>query len=198
MNRRVKCVWRTYMIEVILVFFVLVLLVPLIFFTDRDWLSPSDTIQTITFVVLVIVTGYYAWSTHKIYKVASNAERNAVFPIVSIAAEVTNLDHIVISYENIGRGPALNLRIWLEREGEDQFWYLKSEAKKNEGFRAAVGVSRKGRREWDNSEEPLPTLSSGFDIVAEYTDVFGQGFESKLVIVDSNDQEFFFGKKKEQ
>ena len=198
MKRLVESIWRTYRIEVILSLLGLALLVALIYFTDPDWLSPSDTIQTITLVVLAIVTISYASSTRKIYEVASNAERNAVFPIISMAAEVTAPNQILISYENIGRGPALNLRIWLELEGEDQFWYLKSETKKNEGFRAAVGVGQSGQRQWDNSEGPLPTTSSGFDILAEYADVFRQGFQSRLVIVSACDQGFHFGKKKEQ
>ena len=69
---------------------------------------------------------------------------------------------------------------------------------KNRGFRAAVGVGQNGQRQWDNSEGPLPTTSSGIDIVAEYTDVFRQSFQSKLVIVNTYDQGFHFGKKKEQ
>ena len=198
MKRIAKSVWRTYRIEVILSFLGLVLMAALIYFTDPNWLSPSDTIQTITLVVLVIVTTSYARSTRKIYEVASNAERNAVFPIISMAAEVTDPNQILISYKNIGRGPALNLRIWLELEGEDQFWYLKSKTKKNEGFLAAVGVGQCGQRRWYNSEGPLPTTSSGFDIVAEYADVFQQGFQSRLVIVSACDQGFHFGKKKEQ
>ena len=80
MMRLVKNVWRTYKIEAILTFLGLVFMVSLIYYTDPDWLSPSDTIQTMTLVVLVVVTVSYAMSTRKIYEVASTAERNAVFP----------------------------------------------------------------------------------------------------------------------
>ena len=111
MMRLVKNVWRTYKIEAILTFLGLVFMVSLIYYTDPDWLSPSDTIQTMTLVVLVVVTVSYAMSTRKIYEVASTAERNAVFPIVNLTAEETKQDHIRISYQNIGRGPALNLKI---------------------------------------------------------------------------------------
>ena len=197
MKRLVESIWRTYRIEVILSLLGLALLVALICYTEPDWLSPSDTIQTMTLVVLVIVTVSYARSTRKISEIALNAEKNAVSPIISIVAEATNLDQILISYENIGRGPALNLKIWLELESDDQFLYLKSEAMKSKCFHAAVGVGQNGRHQWENSEGPLPSTSSGFDIVAEYTDVFRQRFHSRLVIVNPYDHEFFFGKKKE-
>ena len=184
----------SYKIEAILFLLGLAATGGLIYFTRRELLGPSDTIQTITLIVLVIVTVSYAVSTRKIYGVALNSERNAVVPIINLSMEETGQDHIRIAYENIGRGPALNIRIWLEREDDEQFWYLKSETNKNKGFRAAVGVGQSGNRRWDNSEGPLPAYT-GFDIVAEYTDVFHQRFESRLVIVNHFDQEFFFGKK---
>ena len=100
----IERIWITYRIEAILALLGLALLAALICYTDPDWLSPSDTIQTMTLVVLVIVTLSYSRSTRKIYEVALNAEKNAVSPIISIVAEVTNPDQILISYENIGRG----------------------------------------------------------------------------------------------
>ena len=195
MMRLVKTVWITYRIEAILSLLGLALLVALICYTDPKWLSPADTIQTMTLVVLVIVTVSYARSTRKIYEVALNAEWNAVSPIVNLTAEVTRQDHIRISYQNIGKGPALNLKIWLKLDFDEQFGYLKSEEMKNRGFRAALGVGQQGQLEWNSGEGPLPTTSSGFDIVAEYTDVFLQIFESRLVIVNPYDREFSFGKK---
>ena len=197
MKKLATTVWGNYRIEAILIFCVLVLAGVLIYFTRRETLAPSDTIQTITLVVLVIVTVSYAVSTRKIYEVALNAERNAVFPIVNLTAEAIDQDQIRVSYQNIGRGPALNLRIWLELEYDEQFDYLKSEEMKNRGFTAALGVGQDGQLEWDDSEGVLPTRTSGIDIVAEYTDVFRQGFFSKLHIINHFDQEFSFGKKEQ-
>ena len=194
----IERIWITYRIEAILALLGLALLAALICYIDPDWLSPSDTIQTMTLVVLVIVTLSYSRSTRKIYEVALNAEKNAVSPIISIVAEVTNPHQILISYENIGRGPALNFKIWLELDNDEQFRYLKSEEMKNRSFRAALGVGQQGQREWNSSEGVLPTRTSGIDIVAEYTDVFRQHFQSKLVIVNTYDQGFHFGKKKGQ
>ena len=198
MKKLAMSVWRSYKFEVIAFFLGLGGAGVLIYFTRRELLAPSDTIQIITLIVLVIVTFSYAKSTHKIYGVASNSERNAVFPIVNLTADVTTQDQIRISYQNIGRGPALNLKIWLELDYDGQFGYLKSEEMKNRGFRAALGVGQEGQREWNRSEGVLPTRTSGIDIVAEYTDVFRQGFQSKLVIVNAYDQGFHFGKKDEE
>ena len=191
----VKIIWRTYKIEIILSVLGLVLIAVLIRYTDPDWLTPSDTIQTITLAILVIVTFAYARSTRKIYEVALNSEQNAVFPIISITAEATNQNQILITYQNIGRGPALNLKIWVCADDEQLFAYLKSDEMKNRDFCAAVGVGQDGKREWNSTEGPLPTPTSGFDIVAEYTDVFQQRFESRLVVVNAYDQEFSFGKR---
>ena len=198
MKRVSESVWRLYRIEAILSLLGLALLAALINFTDSEWFSPSDTIQTMTLVVLVIVTVSYAKSTRKIYEVGLDAERNAVFPIIALTVEVTNQDQIYILYQNIGRGPALNLRIWLELESDDQFLYLKSEAMKSKCFHAALGVGQLGQHKWDNSEGALPTRSSGFDVVAEFTDVFSQSFVSKLQIINAYLSEFSFGKKRNQ
>ena len=195
MKKLATIIWSEYRLESILLFLGLVLAWVLIYFTFPKTLAPSDTIQTITLVVLVIVTVSYAVSTRKIHKVAVNAEMNAVFPIVNLTIDVISQDQIRVSYQNIGRGPALNLRIWLERECAEQFDYLKSDAMKNKGFVAALGVSQNRQLEWDGSEGELPTRKDGFDVVAEYSDVFQQGFTSKLQIINSCDQEFSFGKK---
>ena len=197
-KRLAKGTWNTYKIESILAFLGFVLLVALIYFTDPEWLSPSDTIQIMTLVVLVIVTVSYARSTRKIYEVALNSERNAVYPIVNLTAEETRQDYIRVSFQNIGRGPALNIRMWLELDYDQQFAYLNSEEMKGRSFRAALGVGQQGQLEWSNSEGPLPTRTSGIDVVAEYTDVFRQRFQSKLVIVNVYDQGFHFGKISEE
>ncbi len=187
--------WRTYGIKAILSVLILGLSTALIRYTKPGWLSLDDAIQMMTLAILVIVTLFYAWSTHNIYKVALNAEKNAVFPIVNVTTDVISQDYIRVSYQNIGKGPALNFKIWVEREGEDKFLYLKSQTKKTESFRAAVGAGQSGHHEWVNSDGPLPTRNSGFDVVAEYTDVFQQVFVSKLLIIGLHDQEFRFGKK---
>ena len=197
MKKLATTVWGNYRTEAILIFCVFVLAGVLIYFTRRETLAPSDTIQTLTLAVLVIVTVSYAASTRKIYEVALNSERNAVSPIVNLAAKVIDQDQITVSYQNVGRGPALNLRIWLELEYDEQFDYLKSEEMKNRGFTAALGVGQDGQLAWDDSQGVLPTRTSGIDIVAEYSDVFRQGFVSKLQIINPFDQEFSFGKKEQ-
>ena len=195
MTERIKTLWRTYNFEAILLVLGLGLLVALICFTDPDWLSPGDTIQTMALVILVIVTVSYARSTRKIYEVALNSERNGVFPIISITLNSTIRNQIHITYQNSGRGPALNLKIWLSAEYDKQFCYLKSDAMKNRDFVAAVGAGQGGSRRWNSKDGPLPSPTSGLDIVAEYTDVFRQDSESRLEIVNTFDHEFKFEKR---
>ena len=67
---------------------------------------------------------------------------------------------------------------------------------KHRGFRAAFGADQNEQYSWEDSGGPLPTGSSGFTIVAEYVDIYGQGFVSKIKIVNEHDQEFSFVKKK--
>jgi len=197
MKATIATIWESYKIEAFLTLVVVGLLLALIFYTQPGVLDVGDTIQIVTLSVLVVVTISYARSTRKLYDVALNSEANAVFPIITLTVEVVSHGHIEISYQNIGRGPALNLRIWLEREGEESFAYLKSESEKNMGFHAAVGVNQDGKRKWDSSGGPLPSRSVGFDVVAEYTDVFRQRFQSKLIIIGIHDQEFSFGRKEQ-
>ena len=159
-------------------------------------LEASDTIQVSAIIVLIIVTAHYATSTRKIAEIALNAELNEVYPMIDLVAAIADTDRIVIYYRNIGAGPALNLRVWIEGDGE-QFSYLQSDTEKNREYLSAVGVNQEGQRRWSvGNNRALPTRTTGFDIVAEYTDVFRQGFQSKLVIINSIDPpKFYFGKK---
>ena len=186
-------------------------------------LMTSDTIQSILVTILVVTTVVYtrftviytrstesytrstesyarstesyARSTHQSYQVALNAEKNAAMPVIALTAEITRHNMMLVSYQNVGKGPALNLRIWLELAEEKQFLYLKSDIMKNKGFCSAVGVDQSGYLGWSEAEGPLPTPTSGFDIVAEYDDVYQRHLASKLAIINQHDQEFSFGLK---
>ena len=60
-----------FAISVSLLVALLVALFLLVYFTYPQPLSPSDTIQILTLVVLVIVTAWYAFSTHRINSATS-------------------------------------------------------------------------------------------------------------------------------
>ena len=123
---------------------VLVAVAVLVNFTERAYLRPSDSIQIFTLIVLVVVTFWYAISTHRMNRsaneqanaireqaetskqalqVAVSAQKNAFLPIIKI--ETSNIQvhtsdsgtHIVeVGMKNIGNGPALHLNVSLRAE----------------------------------------------------------------------------------
>ena len=202
MKNQINSIWTGHKIELALCILGVCVGIVLIVFSYPAFLSPSDTIQSITLILLVVVTISYAKSTHKIHNVALIAEKNAVAPLIKLKLNpvTTSLYILQVAYENIGRGPALNLKIWLDVDGE-LFSYLKSDIEKSKSYHTAVGVGESEIHNWigdGNSTPPryLPDANSGFDIVAEYSDVFGQDFESRLAIINQYDQEFCYGVSK--
>lgn len=206
-------VWADHKTELILGILGVCAAVVLFIFSYPAYLSPSDTIQSITLILLVIVTISYAKSTHKNYKatseqvsatmeavrVAVDSERNSFAPIVELTQESNDPrfgEGISIICTNVGKGPALNLVIWVTADDE-KFDYLKSDREKQMSFRSALGVSRSARQLWSENMDvapprPLPTESSGYDVVAEYTDVYRRRFQSKIVF-SSLEQSFHYG-----
>ena len=196
--------WRALATVLLLLGTSLAAVVVLIFFTERAYLEPGDTVQILTLAVLVAVTFWYAISTHRInsstdeqataireqadtsrraLEVALDAEKNAVIPIVKLSIGSTStgavgVEQVGATCTNIGRGPALNLRMWLESRPLHATGIRKSSIKP---YRA-LGVNESWDSRWTHrgENEPLPSLEKGFYIVAEYSDIFGRGFVSKL------------------
>ena len=189
----------------------------LVYFTEQEYLKPSDTIQIGTLIVLVCVTFWYAISTYRIDRAASqqaiatrkqaeisrqalevalDSEKNAVMPIIrlekgsttSTGEEVRRLD---VRYFNIGKGPALNLRAWLTFETDDT-----EETQRTNILPAdVVGVNESGSFLWRRGRNTvlLPDTVSDFDIIAEYSDIYKRHFCSRLSITPGQDPKFFFG-----
>ncbi|MCY4652599.1 MAG: hypothetical protein OXC95_05480 [Dehalococcoidia bacterium] len=172
-------------------------------FTRREFLVPSDVIQIVTLVVLVIVTAWYAYSTHRIHRattdqvaaakeqaeasrraveVALDTEKNTVLPIVKLEwRSSVGGDRVTVAFINIGRGPALNLRAWLRDNAETGKGNLKS----NVISAYALGVGEQEPHEFRALPRThLPNLSSGFSIVAEYSDIYEQSFRSTFYVVE--------------
>ena len=190
----------------------------LVYFTKRQFLLPSDSIQIITLIVLVLVIIWYAVSTSRIYRatteqvaaiqeqteisskaveIALNAEKNAVVPIVAlgkpgISGSQISASTFSIYYKNVGKGPALNLKIWLEYWAKE----LGDGARSNIKYTEILGEGANGTFEWHSSDEslPLPDKASECDIAAKYTDIYGQRFCSKLTLCNEYDREFSFGR----
>ena len=98
---------------------------PLVHFTESGHLSVGDSIQILVLIVLVVVTFWYAMSTEKIYRATLNTELNSSMPIVKLRVVRASEDEVIVEYKNVGRGPALNVRPWIERAHDPDFADLK-------------------------------------------------------------------------
>ena len=195
--------WLPLGVGLLLCVTVLVAVAVLVNFTERAYLKPSESIQILTLVVLVAVTFWYAMSTHRLNRssdeqaqtgrqalqVALDAEMNTVLPIVAI--ELQSISNVVgFSYSNIGRGPAIDLNIWLETPSEP------SRFERSAGFEISAilgtGVKREDFEPFPEGVEYTTSFSPPLDIIAEYTDIFGRRFRSILRSYDHAKQEFSF------
>ena len=195
---------------------VLVAVAALVYFTERAYLKPSDSIQILTLVVLVVVTFWYAISTHSINRsaneqaiaireqaeisrkaleIALNAEKNAVLPIIrvglgSMAGGESTSQEIQGTCSNIGRGPAINLRVWLSYQPEHTQEMVRSRIEATGTL--PVGESRNLTWRSESGAGTLPGTRSRFDIVAKYSDIYGRTFESVVRHQNINVHEAFF------
>ena len=82
------------------------------------------------------------------------------------------------------------LRVWLsyvpERVGDLAGSTVKSAD--------ALGVGQEVWFEWRSSDEslPLPDQNEDYDVVAEYMDIYGQTFRSKVVLLRAGQSDFSF------
>ena len=168
------------------------------YYTTPDSLSPSDLIQIYTLIILVIVTVSYAVSTRSIQltaiqeveaarqqteasrdavEAALRAERNAVMPIVKLTQTgFFGAHRPSVSVSNVGKGPALNLRLWVENDpkGVDD-----STTRFREVEFLEVGLEI--RTDVGADDAPL-NREQGFHLVGQYYDIYGQGFRSTTYI----------------
>ena len=190
--------------------------VVLIYYTKREFLSPGEALQVVTLLLLLMVTFWYAYSTDRInraaaeqvdaireqakisgqaLKVASDAEKNSVMPIVRLEpgdlfSDTTFSDEANVKCRNIGRGPALNLIIWLNSKTGPEGEMVRSTVQSD----YAMGVRETRVFTWRAECESyaLPRRQGPFNIVAEYYDVFGGKFRSKFRVDDYGDGTFYF------
>ena len=195
--------------------------------TQQGLLTLSEGIEIVTLGGLILVTSWYAYSTYGIQRstadqvaatreqaetsrqateIALSATKNAVLPIVTVgspgisgtqvAPGNVRAETVRVSYENIGRGPALNLKVWLRYDPEEFGDYAGSTAKHID----VLGAGQEGRCEWQSAEEslPLPGQTHGYDVIAEFTDIYGRKFRSTLLLIHEYDREFSFGQVPEE
>ena len=176
----------------------LITILPLIHFTYPEPLSPSDTIQILTLVVLVIVTAWYAISTHRInnattkqasviaeqakiseraLQVALEAERNSALPVIELV-DHQSVDSIQVEAKNLGRGPALNIIICLEYFSQD----LNGVVTSSVAIFDVIGAGEHKTWVWFSQNElsGFPISHSQYRVVAEYTDIYRRPFRSSI------------------
>ena len=189
--------------------------------TQQGLLTLSEGIEIVTLGVLILVTSWYAYSTYGIQRatadqvatireqaeisreateIALNATKNSVLPIVRVSAAGTsgtqiapgNVEAATIEYENIGKGPALNLEVWLRYNDREGLGDCAGSTKKR---RNVLAAGEEGRCYWLKAEEslPLPGQEYGYDVVAEYTDIYRRRFRSTLFLLPANQRDFDFG-----
>ena len=194
--------------------------------TSQGHLRLSESIEISILGVLILVTGWYAYSTKCIQRatadqvaatreqaeisrqateIALNATKNAVMPIVMVAFDggsETNSETgkvfvktTGVEYRNIGKGPALNLRVWLEYFDDESGDPVRSHNK----YTDVLAVKEKGRFDWHFVEEnlPRPGKACGYEVFAEYTDVYKQMFRSCSNWLPGMQSEFSFGRAPE-
>lgn len=158
---------------------------------------------------LVYVTAAYAYFTYELAsiskrtaEIALNAEYNSAAPVISINLSKTSATTTVlaagksfsgteywIEFTNIGKGPSLNLRCWIEEPNQPQFrntaYYTTAVAV---GSGAAGGVS-----------VPVPNHKLGFGYIrVQYESIFGVTYESCMMYPTNSAPELKYGKATEK
>ena len=163
----------------------------------------STIILAITTFALVIVTGIYGWHTRQLAKSTStqatesersrqisyNSMLNTYAPIIKIIAKELWGGGIEVNYKNVGPGPALNMICWINHE---KFPHLSSDT--NKKIETVVGTKEEGTYFGDVNLK-LSNFSSGFDVIAEYKDIYGRDFISRLEIINKQDRSLQYGLK---
>ncbi|MDA1347766.1 MAG: hypothetical protein O3A47_02715 [Chloroflexi bacterium] len=118
---------------------------------------------------------------------AVNAEHNAMAPVIKLSATQVGGTGIRVDYWNVGKGPAMNLTIWIRHSEKPHLETI--EFQQNE---TAVGVGEDGAFRWVEDQD-LPGLRLGAEIVARYNDVFKRTLESRLEFVTNGPPALYYG-----
>ena len=168
------------------------IIVVMVQFTVPQKLTPSDTIQAATIILLLVVTMAYAVSAWKqsetsrrAVEVALRAEKNAVMPVVKLEVVTGSPGRFRIRCYNVGKGPALSLLIRGDYDSGD--WTDDST-----GGRATVALL--GASLWEICTVRIPSSSTvdgamtiGFRFEGHYLDIYGRRFCSVLCVTTSTD-----------
>ena len=202
--------WSDHKAVIIVTLPLLVVLSLLLRITNREELAQSDLVQVGTLMVLVIVTVSYAASTHRIehaskeqaeaahaqaeesrraVEIALRSERNAVIPIVRLEGHGPYYSsHATASLRNVGKGPALGLRISAivkpdsngDRVGSDLVGIPVFEVGRNDEVQVP----------FSEAHGPIVRRWEECKLVASYRDIYGQYFRSTFTLTRSGGFKF--------
>ena len=185
--------------------------IALAFTYAKPGISLSDQIQILIQFGLVTVTCFYAWSaqrqaeanvtmaaaTTKQAEIALNGQFNAAAPLVDVEAwnyEFRDADtRINLVWRNIGTGPALNFRCWIEDEEYPQLRQIGKEtyraaiANDQDSYSWTVNVKIKGYR---------LGVGKGY-LRAQYQSVFEIPYETAVIYETPDTRELKYGKATE-
>lgn len=147
---------------------------------------------------LVYATAFYVYLTSRTVEAARQsaevanrqaeimltAEFNAAAPIIKLFASEKEQENITVDWENVGKGPALNLQCWIEDREHP-------ELRMKEISRTAV-AEREPDRDTISTNIKGYTLSVGY-LRAQYASVFGKTYESCLIFSTNAPPEFKYG-----
>ena len=201
MKRTSGSLWSDRKVEIVGLGLVMCVILVLIGFTTRALLAPSDSIQIVTLVILVVVTFSYAESTRRIQRtaieeveatrqqaeesrraveVALTAEKNAMLPIVEVRVLVPIPGGFKVVCRNVGNGPALNLMVLANYSLPDREDY--------ETF-ASASVSVLPVKDFETPEMNVPKMPEGtldiewrFCLEGHYVDIYGRPCRSTMNI----------------
>ena len=151
--------------------------------------TKSGITEIIILMVLVVVTTWYAFSTRKALDIARNAEINAVLPIIKFRQFFApHPERLRIACGNVGKGPALNLKVWVEYVIPEDPDNLVSSHRSV----TVLGDGETGQWEWDIPSEGLvlPSSESRYKLLAEYNDIHGRKIKSHVHVHGYLDKAF--------
>jgi hypothetical protein len=182
----------------------IVLVIALVGWSIPSSVSMADRIQTSITSAVLLVTAWYAYLTYQAVRVSreqssllTQSQYNAAVPVINLSvSQIISAEGSVlrISWQNVGKGPAINFRCWIE---DEVFPILKTKPKSI--WRTAIGVALDSNQDWSSIETNIPNYKLGLGYVrAQYESIFDHTYESTYTICENASPELKFGKAKEK
>ena len=162
-----------------------------------------EAMEIAVLATLVGVTYKYVQHTKKMSEemkkqanIMLDGNYNAVAPVMKLVGLKTGGSGVIrIEWENVGMGPALNFRCWIEDEENPQ---LRSLGKLT--YRAVVPTGNSPTQQFDNAKN-VPTGIEDYELGkgsgylrAQYKGIFGEKtYESCLMFTSPNEFELKYG-----